>query len=62
MRAAIVTGASRNIGLAIARRLLHDGWNVCLTGRDRDTLQDIIAKLKVKDFGIHMQFTNYRSN
>src|SRR5215510_5603681 len=31
-------------------------------GKDRDTLQDIIAKLKSKDFGIHMQFTNYRSN
>ena len=38
MRAAIVTGASRNIGLAIARRLLHDGWNVCLTGRDEDSV------------------------
>ncbi|MGV9798628.1 SDR family NAD(P)-dependent oxidoreductase [Mycobacterium sp. NPDC003449] len=38
MRAAIVTGASRNIGLAIARRLLDDGWNVCLTGRDGDAL------------------------
>ena len=35
---------------------------VRVTGRDRDTLQDIIAKLKAKDFGIHMEFTNYRSN
>ena len=35
---------------------------VRVSGRDRDTLQDIIAKLKAKDFGIHMQFTNYRSN
>jgi len=35
---------------------------VRVTGKDRDTLQDIIAKLKAKDFGIHMQFTNYRSN
>jgi len=35
---------------------------VRVTGRDRDTLQDVIAKLKSKDFGIHMQFTNYRSN
>jgi uncharacterized protein YajQ (UPF0234 family) len=33
-----------------------------VTGKDRDTLQDVIAKLKEKDFGIHMQFTNYRSN
>jgi cyclic-di-GMP-binding protein len=35
---------------------------VRVTGRDRDTLQDVIAKLKAKDFGIHMQFTNYRTN
>ena len=35
---------------------------VRVTGRDRDTLQDVIARLKDKDFGIHMQFTNYRSN
>ena len=35
---------------------------VRITGRDRDTLQDVIAKLKAKDFGINMQFTNYRSN
>ncbi len=35
---------------------------VRVTGRDRDTLQAVIAKLKDKDFGIHMQFTNYRSN
>lgn len=35
---------------------------VRVTGKDRDTLQDVIAKLKEKDFGIHMQFTNYRSN
>jgi hypothetical protein len=35
---------------------------VRITGRDRDTLQDVIAKLKARDFGIDMQFTNYRSN
>ncbi|HUE81181.1 MAG TPA: YajQ family cyclic di-GMP-binding protein [Pyrinomonadaceae bacterium] len=35
---------------------------VRITGRDRDTLQGVIANLKAKDFGIHMQFTNYRSN
>ena len=38
------------------------GDAVRITGRDRDTLQDVIAKLKSKDFGIDMQFTNYRSN
>ena len=35
---------------------------VRVTGKDRDTLQQIIAALKQKDFGIDMQFTNYRSN
>jgi len=35
---------------------------VRVTGRDRDTLQDIITQLKAKDFGINMQFTNYRTN
>jgi len=35
---------------------------VRVTSKDRDTLQEIIALLKQKDFGIDMQFTNYRSN
>src|SRR5215813_12406832 len=35
---------------------------VRVTGRDRDTLQEIISNLKAKDFGIHMQFSNYRSH
>ena len=35
---------------------------VRVSGRDRDTLQDVIAQLKSKDFGINMQYTNYRSN
>lgn len=35
---------------------------VRVTGKDRDTLQDVIARLKAKDFNINMQFTNYRSN
>ena len=38
------------------------GDTVRVSGRDRDTLQDVIARLKAKDFGINMQYTNYRSN
>lgn len=34
---------------------------VRVSGKDRDTLQNIIALLKQQDFGIDMQFTNYRS-
>ena len=35
---------------------------VRVTGRDRDTLQEVIAQLKGKDFQINMQFTNYRTH
>ena len=38
------------------------GDTVRVSGKDRDTLQEIIALLRQKDFGIDMQFTNYRSN
>jgi len=38
------------------------GELVRVSGRDRDTLQEIIALLKQQDFGIDMQFTNYRTN
>ena len=38
------------------------GDMVRVSGRDRDTLQNVIAGLKAKDFGINMQFTNYRNN
>ena len=35
---------------------------VRVAGKDRDTLQGIIQLLRDTDFGIDMQFTNYRSN
>ena len=35
--------------------------SVRIAGRDRDTLQKVIALLREKDFGIDMQFTNYRT-
>jgi 3-oxoacyl-[acyl-carrier protein] reductase len=38
-QAAIVTGASRGIGLAIARALLDDGARVCLTARRAPELE-----------------------
>jgi len=34
---------------------------VRVSGKDRDTLQEVIALLKEHDFDIDMQFTNYRS-
>lgn len=35
---------------------------VRVSGKDRDVLQEIIALLRQQDFGIDMQFTNYRTN
>lgn len=38
------------------------GDSVRVSSKDRDTLQDMITMLKKHDFGIDLQFTNYRSN
>ena len=35
---------------------------VRVSSKDRDALQEVIALVKGHDFGIDMQFTNYRSN
>jgi uncharacterized protein YajQ (UPF0234 family) len=37
------------------------GDTVRVSGKDRDALQETIALLKGHDFGIDMQFTNYRN-
>lgn len=39
-----------------------NGDLVRVSGKDRDSLQEVIAVLRGHDFGIDMQFTNYRSN
>jgi uncharacterized protein YajQ (UPF0234 family) len=37
------------------------GDTVRVVSKDRDTLQKIIAKLRAGDFGVELQFTNYRN-
>ena len=44
-RVAIVTGASRGIGWAIAERLVRSGARVCVTARTEQTLAEAVAKL-----------------
>jgi 3-oxoacyl-[acyl-carrier protein] reductase len=44
--AAIVTGGSRGIGLAIARRLVRLGASVCICGRDAARLEAAAAELR----------------
>ena len=38
------------------------GDSVRVSGKDRDSLQSVIALLKGKDFGIDLQFINFRTN
>ncbi len=44
-RSAIVTGASRGIGLAIARRLVEEGARVALTARKPDALLEAVEAI-----------------
>jgi 3-oxoacyl-[acyl-carrier protein] reductase len=44
-RSALVTGASRGIGLAIARRLVDEGVRVTITARKPEPLADAVAAL-----------------
>ena len=44
-RTAIVTGASRGIGLAVAGRLVADGATVVITGRNKEALDAAVAEL-----------------
>lgn len=44
-RTAIVTGASRGIGLAVAERLVADGAKVVVTARKREALDQAVARL-----------------
>lgn len=44
-KTAIVTGASRGIGLAIAERLVADGARVVVTGRGKEALDEAVVAL-----------------
>jgi 3-hydroxybutyrate dehydrogenase len=44
-RVALVTGASRGIGEAVARRLAREGLKLALTGRDRSALEPLAREL-----------------
>jgi len=48
-KAALVTGGSGGIGLAIARRLLAEGARVAVAGRDRERLARAVAALRQGD-------------
>ncbi|WP_028649241.1 SDR family oxidoreductase [Nocardiopsis sp. CNT312] len=51
-RTAIVTGASRGIGLAIAQRLVDEGARVCVTARGAEALNEAVKTLGGPDHAI----------
>ncbi len=44
-KVAIITGASRGIGLAVAERFVADGGRVCITARKEGALAEAVASL-----------------
>jgi 3-oxoacyl-[acyl-carrier protein] reductase len=44
-RTALITGASRGIGFAIAKRLVDEGARVLITARREDALREAAAEL-----------------
>ena len=57
-RVAMVTGASRGIGLAAAHRLSQDGYRVVLVSRDRAALEKVAAGLPGEALVVPADVTN----
>jgi NAD(P)-dependent dehydrogenase (short-subunit alcohol dehydrogenase family) len=45
MRTALITGATRGLGNALAHGLANRGWNLIIDGRDKSRLQDVRDEL-----------------
>jgi NAD(P)-dependent dehydrogenase (short-subunit alcohol dehydrogenase family) len=52
-RAAIVTGASSGIGLAVARMLAQEGWDVTVAARRPEKLAEAVAGLREEGLDVH---------
>lgn len=57
-RAAIVTGASRGIGRAIAEALAEDGYMLTISARKPDTLEATAAELRDKGYEVEAVAAN----
>jgi short-subunit dehydrogenase len=57
-RAAIVTGASRGIGLALAEALAEDGYGLTLTARKPDSLEATARSLRERGFAVEYLAAN----
>jgi len=53
-----IVKALKGMKVKVQGQVMDD--QVRVSGKNRDDLQEVIAELKSKDFGIAMSFTNYR--
>lgn len=51
-KTAIITGASRGIGLAIAQRLVDEGARVVITARGTETLEEAVRQLGGAEYAV----------
>jgi NAD(P)-dependent dehydrogenase (short-subunit alcohol dehydrogenase family) len=51
-KSALITGASRGIGLAIARRFAEAGSELHLVARDKSNLEEISEELRTSGYGV----------
>jgi NAD(P)-dependent dehydrogenase (short-subunit alcohol dehydrogenase family) len=47
-RTALITGASRGLGLALARALANEGWTLIIDARGEDALESVRAELSTR--------------
>lgn len=54
-----IVAAIKNMKLKVQGQIMDD--QVRVVGKNKDDLQQVIGELKLKDFGIDLQFINFRS-
>lgn len=60
-KVALVTGANRGIGAAIATELANEGMNLCLVARDSDKLAEVADSLRKKaNINVHIVSADLR--
>ena len=54
-----IVAAIKNMKVKVQGQIMDD--QVRVVGKDKDDLQRVIGELKMKDFGVDLQFVNFRS-